>query len=220
MSAEPAPAVATATDPKPAVEEPKPTTSEAVEAQKPVVEETKPVTSETVPPPVEKKEPAASEAVPESKPAVDETKPAEEAKTEAKTAAAVPDKATPATSPLENLLKELPAIIKEADYKEMWGIELADESHVPTTIVLEKFLRANTKDVTKAKAQLIEALKWRKTVNPAKLLNDTEFDPVRFGGLGYVTAYPKTDGHAKEIITWNIYGGVKDKKATFGNVEE
>jgi hypothetical protein len=220
MSAEPAPAMATANELKPAVEEPKPSTAEAVEAQKPVVEETKPVTSEIVPPPIEKKEPAASEAVPESKPAVEESKPVEEAKTESKAAAAVPEKAIPAISPLEEFFAELPAIIKEADYKEMWGVELVDESHVPTTIVLEKFLRANTKDVPKAKAQLIEALKWRKTVDPVKLLNDTEFDPVRFGGLGYVTAYPKTDGHAKEIVTWNIYGGVKDKKATFGNVEE
>jgi hypothetical protein len=32
--------------------------------------------------------------------------------------------------------------------------------------------------------------------------------------------YPKTDAHEKEIITWNIYGAVKDNKATFGNVEE
>jgi len=220
MSAEPAPAVATAIEPKPTVEEPKSAISEAVEAQKPVAQESKPVTSETVPPPVEKKEPGASEAVSESKPAVQETKPAEAAKTESKTVAAVPEKATPATSPLEKLFVELPAIIKAADYKEMWGVELADESHVPTTIVLEKFLRANAKDVSKAKAQLSEALKWRKTVNPIKLLSDTEFDNANFGGLGYVTVYPQTDGHPKEIVTWNIYGGVKDKKATFGNVDE
>ena len=118
------------------------------------------------------------------------------------------------------MFAELPSIIKEADQKEIWGVELADETHVPTTIVLEKFLRANTKDVAKAKAQLIEALKWRKTVNPVKLLADVGFDNSKFGGLGYVTVYPKTEEHAKEIVTWNIYGAVKDNKATFGNVEE
>lgn len=130
-----------------------------------------------------------------------------------------PIQAAPST-PLAKLFAELPVIIKDADHKEIWGVELSDDSHVPTTIVLEKFLRANSKDVTKAKAQLIEALKWRKKVQPAKLLADTEFDATKYGGLGFVTVYPKTDTRGKEIITWNIYGAVKDNKATFGNVEE
>ena len=102
----------------------------------------------------------------------------------------------------------------------MWGVELSTESHAPSSIVLEKFLRANTKDVAKAKAQLIEALKWRKKMNPVKLLEETAFDASKFGGLGYVTVYPQAEGKVKEIITWNIYGGVKDIKGTFGNVEE
>jgi len=126
----------------------------------------------------------------------------------------------PGGSPLSDLFAELPSIIEEAGYKEMWGIELSEDSHVPTTIVLEKFLRANTKDVAKAKAQLIQALKWRKDMKPTALLADTQFDLAKFGGLGYVTTYPKSDGHGKEIVTWNIYGAVKDNKATFGNVEE
>ena len=203
MSAEPVTAVTTAAEAKPVAEEPTPVTSEALE---PAVEETKPVTSEVVPAPTETAKAETSEAVPETKPAADETKPAVEA--------------TPAASPLSNLFAELPSIIKDAEHNEMWGIELADESHVPTTIVLEKFLRANTKDVAKAKAQLIEALKWRKTMNPMKLLADEEFDTSKFGGLGYVTLYPKAERHGKEIVTWNIYGAVKDNKATFGDVEE
>ncbi|TVY22201.1 Phosphatidylinositol transfer protein [Lachnellula hyalina] len=203
MSAEPVTAVTTAAEAKPVAEEPKPVTSEALE---PVVEESKPATSEVVPAPTETAKAETSEAVPETKPTADETKPAVEA--------------TPAASPLSNLFAELPSIIKDAEHNEIWGIELADESHVPTTIVLEKFLRANTKDVAKAKAQLIEALKWRKTINPMKLLADEEFDTSKFGGLGYVTLYPKAEGHGKEIVTWNIYGAVKDNKATFGDVEE
>lgn len=128
---------------------------------------------------------------------------------------------TPApTTPLAKLFAELPAILKEADYGEMWEVKLLDASDVPTSIVLEKFLRANTKDVAKAKAQLIEALKWRKTMQPVKLLEDVKFDAAKFGGLGFVTVYPKTESHSKEIVTWNIYGSVKDKQATFGNVEE
>lgn len=102
----------------------------------------------------------------------------------------------------------------------MWGVELLHSNDVPTGIVLEKFLRANNKDVEKAKAQLIKALQWRKEMQPGKLLAETKFDVERFGGVGYVTSYPKSDAHEKEIVTWNIYGAVKDKQATFGDVEE
>jgi hypothetical protein len=129
-------------------------------------------------------------------------------------------KPAPVATPLEKLFAELPAIIKEADHGEMWEVKLSDASHIPTSIVLEKFLRANTKDVTKAKSQLIEALKWRKKMQPQKLLAEMEFDKSKFGDLGFVTVYPKTEAHGKEIVTWNIYGAVKDNKATFGNVEE
>mgnify|MGYP003622957900 CR=1 FL=1 len=125
----------------------------------------------------------------------------------------------PATTPLAKLFIELPSIIEEADHGEMWGVTLADESHVPSTIVLEKFLRANAKDVSKARAQLIEALKWRKRMEPPKLL-EAEYDSTKFGDLGYVTTYPTSDGKAKEIVTWNIYGAVKDIKSTFGDIQE
>lgn len=142
---------------------------------------------------------------------------AEEPKAEAKPEEA---KKTPPTTALTKLFAELENIKKEADYGEMWGVELSDEEHVPSSIVLEKFLRANSKDVAKSKAQLIAALKWRKQIQPANILAETEFDAVKYGGLGYVTVYPKTDNHEKEILTWNIYGAVKDIKSTFGNVEE
>ena len=142
-------------------------------------------------------------------------------KTEASTDAATREVTfAPAGTPLSQLFTELPAIVKDADYKEMWGVELANDSHVPTTIVLEKFLRANGKDVGKAKTQLTEALKWRKKMNPIKLLAETDFDQSKFGGLGYVTVYPETESHGKEIVTWNIYGAVKSNLETFGNVEE
>ncbi|KAF7901284.1 hypothetical protein EAF00_003505 [Botryotinia globosa] len=123
-------------------------------------------------------------------------------------------------SPLSKFYAELPAIFEAAGYNEMWGIALdPSETHVQTSIVLEKFLRANTKDVPKAKAQLIEALKWRKTMQPQKLLESTEFDKVKFGSLGYVTSYNTSDG-GKEVITWNIYGAVKSVEKTFSDVPE
>lgn len=196
--------------------------------------------AESAPAETAKEEAAPAETAPEAPPKDDEVAPAAPPKdtpAEATLAAEEPEKAQPSApteapaekseaarkSPpnaLTRLFAELDAIKKEADYGEMWGVELSDESHAPSTIVLEKFLRANNKDVAKAKSQLTSALKWRKRVQPAKLLEETEFDPVKFGGLGYVTVYPKSDKHEKEILTWNIYGATKNLKATFGNVEE
>lgn len=198
MSAEPATAMAAATEPVPVAEEKK---IEAAEAPSQI--------------------PAA--------PAVEQAK--EERKTEASEASETPSKTQPASdgdvakpvSPpgtLSKLLAELPAIIAEAQYTEMWGVELTNSSNVPTSIVLEKFLRANSQDVAKAKTQMVEALKWRKQMQPRKLLAETEFDEAKFGGLGFVTVYPKTESHEKEIVTWNIYGGVTNKQDTFGNVQE
>lgn len=136
------------------------------------------------------------------------------------------EKPTPATAqtPLSQLFTALPSIVSSANHSEIWGVTLSqDKNHVPTSIVLEKFLRANDRDVTKAKAQLIEALKWRKEMQPAELLDKEEFDPAKFGSLGYVTTYESKDvrnGGRKEIVTWNIYGAVKDLKSTFGDVKE
>jgi hypothetical protein len=124
-----------------------------------------------------------------------------------------------AATPLAKLSARLPSIIEAAQHSEMWAIDLKDETHVPTSIVLEKFLRANDHDLEAAEKQLMEALKWRRKMDPLKLLAEGRFDAKRFGSLGYVTTYPSADGK-KEIITWNIYGAVKDLKETFGNVEE
>jgi hypothetical protein len=174
----------------------------STEAATPVAPATEPV------PITEEAKPITSEAIPEVAPAAPQKE--------------TQDPAAPPSSPLSKLFSELPAIITEAGYGEMWGVQLKDEFDVPTSIVLTKFLRANVvekkKDVGKAKAQLIEALKWRKKVAPRKLLEESEFDASKFGGLGYVTVYP-WEGR-KEIVTWNIYGDVKDKQATFGDVEE
>ncbi|KAK1580327.1 CRAL-TRIO domain-containing protein [Colletotrichum navitas] len=122
-------------------------------------------------------------------------------------------------TPLTSLFEKLPGILGEAKHNEMWGVQLSDSTHVPTTVVLQKFLRANDNDVSKAADQLQKALVWRRDTNPGKLLDDVSFDKKKFDELGYVTTHK--DAQGKEmIITWNIYGAVKDKKATFGNVDE
>ncbi|ODA78940.1 hypothetical protein RJ55_04530 [Drechmeria coniospora] len=116
------------------------------------------------------------------------------------------------------LTARLADIIKQAGHGEMWGVELSSSAeHAPSQVVLQKFLRANGNDAAAAEKQLVAALEWRKQVNPTALVKQT-FDGNKFGGLGYVTVHP---AEGKEtVITWNIYGSVKDNKATFGDVQE
>ncbi|KAG4262533.1 hypothetical protein FPRO03_10763 [Fusarium proliferatum] len=133
--------------------------------------------------------------------------------------AAVPaeNPATPET-PLTKLNARLEDIFTKTLHKEMWGVQLTNIDHVPTKVVLQKFLRANNYDPVAAEKQLTQALEWRKKMNPAALVTQT-FDKSKFGDLGYVTVHKGENGN-ETIITWNIYGAVKDNKATFGNVEE
>lgn len=122
-------------------------------------------------------------------------------------------------TPLAKLTARVAEITTKVDYKEMWGVPLdSSESNIPSQVVLQKFLRANTDDVDAAEKQLTSALEWRKKIQPAKLV-DEQFDRAKFGDLGYVTVH-KDDEGKETVITWNIYGAVKDNKATFGNVEE
>jgi hypothetical protein len=204
MSAEPAAAMAAATEPAPIIEEKK---IETTEAPEPV-----PVTEEKKIEAAEAPSQTSSTPAPEPVPAREEEKTIEssEAPSQTQAAPAVEEKrpVSPPGTPLSKLFAELPSIIANAGYTEMWGVELLNSFDVPTSIVLEKFLRANTQDVVKAKAQLTEALKWRKELQPIQLLDKTEFDQAKFGDLGFVTVYPKTESHEKEIITWNIYGAI------------
>jgi len=140
------------------------------------------------------------------------------------------EKATPAPGskwpdlaeghPLSKLLATLPNILKQADYAEVYGIHLRDSSDFLTKLILQKFLRANANDITKAEAQLLDTLKWRKSFQPLKA-KDEVFSKKRFDGLGYVmtlTGVPASM-NAKDIVTFNIYGKVKDSKATFSDLE-
>ncbi|WKT47988.1 CRAL-TRIO lipid binding domain [Fusarium oxysporum f. sp. vasinfectum] len=133
--------------------------------------------------------------------------------------AAVPAE-NPATpeAPLTKLNARLEDIFSKTLHKEMWGVQLTNIDHVPTKVVLQKFLRANNDDPVAAEKQLTQALEWRKKMNPTALVTQT-FDKSKFGDLGYVTVHKGENGK-ETIITWNIYGAVKDNKATFGNVEE
>ncbi|KAG5982073.1 hypothetical protein E4U55_002308 [Claviceps digitariae] len=145
--------------------------------------------------------------------------PAQQAAAPALTPAPAPAAPAAPETPLTKLTARLPDIINKAKHTEMWGVELSTSAaHAPTQVVLLKFLRANNNDVEAAEKQLTSALEWRKEVQPTKLVSEA-FPKTKFGDLGYVTSHKDEDGK-ETVITWNVYGAVKDNKATFGNVEE
>lgn len=90
-----------------------------------------------------------------------------------------------------------------------------------TLLILQKFLRANANDPVKAKQQLLEALKWRKSFKPLEAKEET-FDQSKFGGLGFVIwleSVPDTKNE-KDVAAFNIYGAAaKDFKHTFGDAD-
>jgi phosphatidylinositol transfer protein SFH5 len=152
---------------------------------------------------------APSEPTAEAPATVVDEKPIQD---ESKTEVSAPE------SPLTKLNARLDDIFTETLHKEMWGVQLSNIDHVPTKVVLQKFLRANNDDPVAAEKQLTQALEWRKKMNPTALVTQT-FDKSKFGDLGFVTVHKGENGK-ETIITWNIYGAVKNNKATFGNVEE
>ncbi|KAI1749801.1 CRAL-TRIO domain-containing protein [Xylaria castorea] len=123
------------------------------------------------------------------------------------------------TTPLQDLW----ATAKTHEHPEIWGVTLVDPStHVPSQIVLQKYLNANDGDLIKARDQLTKTLDWRKKTQPLELIKQT-FSKEKFGGLGYVTVHA-TEGDekekAREIFTWNVYGNVKSIDVTFGDLQE
>lgn len=121
---------------------------------------------------------------------------------------------------LSQFFDRLAEILKSTEYSEMWGVTLQqDSSHAPTINVLIKYLRANEGDVKLAETQLTDSLKWRKSMNPIELAESGSYSANKFAGMGYLTNYKDSNGK-ETVITWNIYGGVKDLGETFGDMDE
>jgi len=75
--------------------------------------------------------------------------------------------------PLFQLHGKLDSILAEASHDEMYGINLSTASPFHRNLILQKFLRANSNDVSKASSQLLSALKWRKSYNPTSTVQET-----------------------------------------------
>ena len=129
----------------------------------------------------------------------------------------------PETAPDHPLTKFYDAfedLVTSASHNEVYGIELTKAKPFHTKLILQKLLRANQNDVEKAKTQLLETLKWRRQFDPIKAASET-YDKAKFDGLGYVLeveGVPESPND-KDIVTFNIYGAVKDNKATFGDLD-
>ena len=196
----------------------------------PSSDETQPATAETVPtektPETAPVEAAATPAPTATTPAITE-KPSEEAmKFEALAAATTVPVISSGLSwpaldklhPLAQFQARLPELLETAGHNHIWGITLSADEPIPfhTTLVLQKFLRANCNNIEAAYTQLLDTLKWRKAYNPMAACGE-EFSETRFGGLGYIMKTQTKDG--EKIITYNIYGACKEPKRTFGDLD-
>lgn len=153
--------------------------------------------------------PIATETMAEGEKPSDETN--DKSKTEEK-AESTAKEAIPKKTPLDEFGAKLPEILKEVEHDEMWGVKLVTpvSTHVPTQIVLQKFLNANDGELPKAVDQFRGALKFRKEKKPLELVKKT-FNAKKFADLGAVTVYPIKGSTVPEVFTWNLYGNVKGK---------
>lgn len=207
--AEPEPASnATATEEKATTAEPpKEEAAGATESAAPAPAATEAKADEAKPAAEEKKEAAKSEGETETKPAAEEAAAATE-----KEPAAAAKEVAPKKTPFEEFDAKVADILKEVDHDEMWGVKLVTpaSSHIPTQIVIQKFLNANDGDLAKSIDQFKGALKFRKEKKPVELIKKA-FSATKFADLGAVTVYPVKDSSVPEVFTWNLYGNVKGK---------
>lgn len=208
--AEPEPAsTATATEEKATTAEPaKEEATGTTESAAPAPAATEAKADEAKPAAEEKKEAAKSEGETEAKPAAEEAA----AATEKEPAAAAAKEAAPKKTSFEEFDAKVAEILKEVDHDEMWGVKLVTPaaSHIPTQIVIQKFLNANDGDLAKSIDQFKGALKFRKEKKPLELIKKA-FSATKFADLGAVTVYPVKDSSVPEVFTWNLYGNVKGK---------
>ncbi len=134
-----------------------------------------------------------------------------------------------AEHPLRQFQQRLSSILQNTKYHEIYDVQLSASEPIPfsTTLILQKFLRANTNDLDKAVEQLTKTLEWRKEFQPLKAAHEETFDEDKFKGLGYISLIDRKEedeakrmGISKQIVSWNIYGAVKDNQRTFGDIDE
>lgn len=127
---------------------------------------------------------------------------------------------TPPEHPLSHFYMALPSILHQTQHDEVYGIKLSHDNEFHTKLILQKFLRANENDLTKATEQLQDTLKWRKEFDPIEAAA-ASYPRQHFDGLGWIIELDDVMGslNKKDVVTFNVYGSVKDTKKTFGDLD-
>ncbi|KAI5951190.1 SFH5 [Candida jiufengensis] len=119
------------------------------------------------------------------------------------------------------LIELLPQILSELnnpDYDEIFGyrINTNEKPHVNVPVrneILLKYLAADKYDLELAKKRIINCLNWRNKFQPLHAAFEEKFDS-ELNELGVITNFNNTGANLK-IITWNLYGNLKNPKKIF-----
>ncbi|GMK54865.1 hypothetical protein CspeluHIS016_0114510 [Cutaneotrichosporon spelunceum] len=118
--------------------------------------------------------------------------------------------------PLLKLHARLPAIVDAAKHKQIWGVTLEPTTPTfSTMLILQKWLRSVAGDIDAAASGLEKTLTWRREfgLDGTKPVWEETFNS--FDGLGYVTHLS-----TGEVVTWNLYGAIKNLGQTFGDLDK
>ncbi|CAN6630382.1 phosphatidylinositol transfer protein Sfh5p [Trichomonascus vanleenenianus] len=110
---------------------------------------------------------------------------------------------------LEGLLSDL---IETTGHSELFGVDLRSSDDTVKERLLRKFLQANEYEITTATEQLKKTLEWRKEFKPLA----AGFEETHESFYDEVGLLTKAGG---VVVTWNLYGAVKDRAKVFGNLE-
>ncbi|CAG8552183.1 141_t:CDS:2 [Funneliformis caledonium] len=119
---------------------------------------------------------------------------------------------------VQDLKELLPEILKGANAPEnysLWDIALdKDSKDERLDVILIKFLRARSLDVSQAKVMMTKAIEWRISFKTDELLSET-FPSSTFAKVGFIHK------HDKEFrpVTYNLYGGINNQEV-FGNLDQ
>ncbi|KAI5963751.1 SFH5 [Candida pseudojiufengensis] len=123
---------------------------------------------------------------------------------------------------LKSLIDSIPEILQKLDnpeYDEIFGyrINTNEKPHVDYSIrneILLKFLIADKYDLTLTKERIINCLNWRNEFQPLNAAFEEKFD-IELNELGLITDFKTTTKSNLKIITWNLYGNVRNPKRIF-----
>ncbi|KAI3402702.2 SFH5 [Candida oxycetoniae] len=148
----------------------------------------------------------------------EETKlPIDEVKRSIKSVELTDDQATK----LAQLLSSIPNILGKTDkpeYDEIFGhrINTDDKEYVDIpkrNEILLKFLAADAYDLSLSTERIIKTLNWRHRFQPLRAAFEEKFNK-ELDDLGVVTNFPSANANL-HIITWNLYGNLKNPKNLF-----